>query len=124
MTGRSVTRIRYIYCMLETVTASRPARLSRFVSIPGPGSGDCPSPGGPGSARGRPAATHDSLSFDPDTCITPRRNRIEAVGAVPVTNGSPGRSPAVRFLQISRPVFPQHSDAAFVAADPEALFHA
>jgi hypothetical protein len=37
---------------------------------------------------------------------------------------SPDRGPAVRFLQICSLVFPQRSDAAFVAADPEARFHA
>ncbi len=38
--------------------------------------------------------------------------------------GSPDRAPAVRFLQILLPAFVYHSDAAFVAADPEAHFHA
>ena len=38
--------------------------------------------------------------------------------------GTPDRGPAVRFLHISLPVFLYHSDAAFVAADPEAQFHA
>jgi len=38
--------------------------------------------------------------------------------------GSLNRGTAVRFLHISLPVFPYHSDAAFVAADPEAQFHA
>jgi len=38
--------------------------------------------------------------------------------------GSPKCGPAVRFLHISSPAFLYHSDAAFVAADPEAHFHA
>ena len=38
--------------------------------------------------------------------------------------GTPDRGPAVRFLQISLSAIPQHSDAAIVAADPEAHFHA
>jgi hypothetical protein len=39
-------------------------------------------------------------------------------------NGDLDRGPAVHFLHDSQPVFPQHSDAAFVAADPEARFNA
>lgn len=40
--------------------------------------------------------------------------------------GSPDRAPAVRFLQILllAYLYHYHSDAAFVAADPEAHFHA
>ena len=40
------------------------------------------------------------------------------------STGSQDRGPAVRFLHISLPDFLYHSDAAFVAADPEARFHA